>query len=415
MSLAADRAVAIGPAPAADSYLSIPTHHRRRARERRRRGPSRLRLLSENAAFAAACDDAGLVVRRPAGRRHRADGIEDRGAAAHGEARRADRARRDAGRSVRRRRRARAIERVGFPALVKASAGGGGKGMRACATPARSTAIQAARREAAAAFGDGTLYVERLIERPHHVEVQVFARRPRQRRAPLRARVLGAAAASEGHRREPVAALTPALRAQITEAAVAAARAAAYRNAGTVEFLVDLSRRATAVLLPRDEHAAAGRASASPSRSPASIWCARSCSSRRASRCRGASEIAPARPRDRGARLRRGSGPVGSCRRPDRCCSIASRACPGVRIDSGVAKATRSRCTTIRCSPRSSRRPKRATLAIARLIAALRDFPILGIRTNIPFLLRILEHPQFSRRHDRHWLSRSRRRGARRR
>ena len=70
-----------------------------------------------------------------------------------------------------------AVERVGLPALVKASAGGGGKGMRARARRGRqpSRSIQAARREAQAAFGDGTLYVERLIERPHHVEVQVFA------------------------------------------------------------------------------------------------------------------------------------------------------------------------------------------------------------------------------------------------
>ena len=69
----------------------------------------------------------------------------------------------------------RAVVRVGLPALVKASAGGGGKGMRHVRSPDEiADAVEAARREALAAFGDGTLYVERLIERPKHIEVQIF-------------------------------------------------------------------------------------------------------------------------------------------------------------------------------------------------------------------------------------------------
>ena len=70
-----------------------------------------------------------------------------------------------------------AVERIGLPALVKPSAGGGGIGMKTVrSTPETSTsAVQRARREAQAAFGDGTLYVERLVERPRHVEIQVFA------------------------------------------------------------------------------------------------------------------------------------------------------------------------------------------------------------------------------------------------
>jgi acetyl/propionyl-CoA carboxylase alpha subunit len=69
----------------------------------------------------------------------------------------------------------RAVDRVGLPALVKAAAGGGGKGMRLVrAVDEVVDAVQAARREAIAAFGDGTLYVERLIERPRHIEVQIF-------------------------------------------------------------------------------------------------------------------------------------------------------------------------------------------------------------------------------------------------
>ena len=140
-----------------------------------------------------------------------------------------------------------AVERVGLPALVKASAGGGGKGMRARARRSGRCveAIQAARREATAAFGDGTLYVERLVER----------------RATSRCRCSPTTTAHVVHLFErecsvqrrhqkvieesPSPALTPALRARMTDAAVAAARAAGYRNAGTVEFLVDGSTTAT--------------------------------------------------------------------------------------------------------------------------------------------------------------------------
>ncbi len=117
---------------------------------------------------------AGL--RRSAGRRHRADGIEDRRATRW--------CRRPACRSCPARRPtisptwafAQAIERVGLPVLIKASAGGGGKGMRHVHDAGEiDESIQAARREATAAFGDGTLYVERLVAHPRHVEVQIFA------------------------------------------------------------------------------------------------------------------------------------------------------------------------------------------------------------------------------------------------
>ncbi len=134
-----------------------------------------------------------------------------------------------------------AVERVGLPVLIKASAGGGGKGMRTSAIPARSARpLQAARREASAAFGDGTLYVERLIERPRHVEVQVFADAHGRIDSPVRARVLGPAPASEGHRGEPVAgADAAAARAHDRRGRSRPRAAPDYRNAGTIEFLLD--------------------------------------------------------------------------------------------------------------------------------------------------------------------------------
>ena len=83
-----------------------------------------------------------------------------------------------------------AAERVGFPVLVKASAGGGGKGMRVVRDhDSAGTLVPAARREAIAAFGDGTLYVERLIERPRHIEVQIFGDTHGNVVPPVRARV----------------------------------------------------------------------------------------------------------------------------------------------------------------------------------------------------------------------------------
>jgi acetyl/propionyl-CoA carboxylase alpha subunit len=133
-----------------------------------------------------------------------------------------------------------AVERVGRPALVKPSEGGGGIGMRVVSRESDAVAeIQAARRAAEHAFGDGTLYVERLIERPRHVEIQVFADAHDacvslfERECSLQRRHQKVVEES------PSPVMTPELRRHMGEAAVAAARAAGYRNAGTVEFLVE--------------------------------------------------------------------------------------------------------------------------------------------------------------------------------
>src|SRR4051812_25131155 len=165
-ALAADRAVSIGPARATDSYLSIPRIiDAARATQADTIHPG-YGFLSENAAFAEACARAGITfVGPPASVIARMGSkIEARRLAAGagvpvvpGET---PDDQSDEG--IRR-----AVERVGFPALIKASAGGGGKGMRTVREPGEVTdAVQAARREATAAFGDGTLYVERLVATP---------------------------------------------------------------------------------------------------------------------------------------------------------------------------------------------------------------------------------------------------------
>ncbi|MGI8687727.1 MAG: biotin/lipoyl-containing protein, partial [Thermomicrobiales bacterium] len=131
-------------------------------------------------------------------------------------------------------------ERIGFPLLINAVAGGGGRGMREVHDSADfADALAAARRTAHRAFGDDRMMLERLILRPHHVEVQVFAD------AHGNVISLGERDCSIQRRHQkvieesPAPAVTPALRKQLGDAAVAAARIAGYVNAGTVEFLLD--------------------------------------------------------------------------------------------------------------------------------------------------------------------------------
>ena len=133
-----------------------------------------------------------------------------------------------------------APEEVGFPLLVKAAAGGGGRGMRVVRSPAElDDALAAAEREAEGAFGDGTLYCERYLERPRHVEVQLLA----DARGTVLA--LGERDCSVQRRHQkvleesPAPHLSPALRSALHEAAVTFGRAVGYRSAGTVEFVLD--------------------------------------------------------------------------------------------------------------------------------------------------------------------------------
>jgi acetyl/propionyl-CoA carboxylase alpha subunit len=128
---------------------------------------------------------------------------------------------------------------VGFPLLVKAAAGGGGRGMRVVRSAAElDEALAAAEREAAGAFGDGTLYCERFLERPRHVEVQVLAD------AHDGVVALGERDCSVQRRHQkvleeaPAPGIDTATRARLHEAAVAFARAVGYRGAGTVEFVL---------------------------------------------------------------------------------------------------------------------------------------------------------------------------------
>jgi acetyl-CoA carboxylase biotin carboxylase subunit len=135
-------------------------------------------------------------------------------------------------------------ERIGFPIMVKAVAGGGGKGMRAVhAADALPSAIRAARSEAGSAFGDAAIYLERYLERPRHVEVQLLA----DQHGTVRAFVERECSIQRRHQKvieeTPSPAVTPELRSRMASAAAAIAASVGYTNAGTIEFLLDESGR----------------------------------------------------------------------------------------------------------------------------------------------------------------------------
>ncbi len=235
----ADAAVPLGPSPAAASYLHIPAI----VAAAQRAGADAVHpgygFLAESADFARACAAAGLLFIGPPpaaiatmGDKRAARALAERAGVAvipgfdGGE-------QTDEGF-------ARAVERLGYPIMVKAAAGGGGKGMRLVAQPGElPEALAAARREATAAFGAGDLLLERALGRPRHVEIQLLADQHG------RVLHLGERECSIQRRHQkvieeaPSPIMTPALRDRMGAAAVALARAAGYVGAGTAEFLLD--------------------------------------------------------------------------------------------------------------------------------------------------------------------------------
>jgi len=274
----ADEAYLLGPAEPAASYLN----QERLLEVARQAGCEAVHpgygFLSENAAFARRCEDAGLVFIGPPaqaiacmGDKLRARELMSRAGvpvvpgsdipgrdarpsgAPRSSARGSGAQRSDAqGKGVQGRSAPghdgsaalaeleRAAQAMRFPVLIKAAVGGGGKGMRVVHRAQDfQRAAEAARGEAENAFGNGTLYLEKYLERPRHVELQIFADAHGntvqlfERECSIQRR----------HQKiveeAPSAALTPRLRKRMGEAAVAAARAVGYRGAGTVEFLLD--------------------------------------------------------------------------------------------------------------------------------------------------------------------------------
>jgi len=236
-ALRADEAIEIGPASAAESYLDIA----RLLAAAKQSGAGAIHpgygFLAENAAFARAVVEAGLVFIGPS-----PEAID-----AMGDKTRARERMTSAGIPVvpgsdpvaSAEEALAAAQEIGFPVMLKAAAGGGGKGMHRVSDPADLTAsFERATREAAGAFGDGRVYVERYLENPRHIEFQIVADTERTIH-------LGERECSIQRRHQklieeaPSAAVDAALRKQMGDVAVRVAEAVDYRGVGTVEFLVE--------------------------------------------------------------------------------------------------------------------------------------------------------------------------------
>jgi len=236
---AADEAIAIGPAPAAQSYLNVEHIIAAAQATNAECIHPGYGFLSENAGFAERCLESGFAFVGPPPEAIRAMGLKDRAKALmekagvpvvpgyHGDMQEPKFLSRKA-------------YEIGYPVLIKATAGGGGKGMRKVERYADfEEALAAAQREALSAFGDARVLIEKYVSHPRHVELQVFGDRHGN------VIHLGERDCSLQRRHQkvieeaPAPGMSEALRAKMGAAAVAAAKAVGYQGAGTVEFIAD--------------------------------------------------------------------------------------------------------------------------------------------------------------------------------
>ena len=387
----ADEAHAIGPAPATESYLVID----RLVAVARRTGADAVHpgygFLAENAGFAEACRAAGLVFvgPPPAAIARMGDKTAARRAAVEagvpivpgtpdpvGSDAEAHRAARD----------------LGFPVMIKAARGGGGKGMRIVSIPGElESALRLARSEAAAAFGDGAVYLEKAIVEPRHVEIQVLADAHGQ------ILHLGERECSIQRRHQklveesPSPAVDGALRAEMGGAACRLLASAGYRNAGTVEFLLDAGGRfyflevntrlqvehpvtelVTGIDLVREQLrlAAGEKLGYSQADVAARGW---------AIECRISAE-------DPAAGFIPSPGRIATWRPP---------AGPWVRLDSGVYEGGE---VSLHYDPLMAKLivwGRDRGEAVRRMRRALGEFGVTGVRTTIPFHRAVMQHPDF--------------------
>ena len=395
----AEEAYLVGPGPASESYLRQDNLLRAAHLARADAIHPGYGFLSENATFAQACVDAGLTFVGPPAEVIRLLG--DKSAAKRtmeaagvpvvpgftDDSASAERLQAEA-------------TRIGTPLVIKAAAGGGGRGMRVVRDlHAFGALVDEARREAQAAFGDDRVLLERYIERPRHVEFQIFGDSHGnvvhlfERECSIQRRHQKIVEES------PSPILTPEIRAKMADAAVRAGAAAGYVNAGTVEFLLEerpdgshnfyflevntrlqVEHPVTELITGLDLvqlqlQIAAG--------APLPFTQQQISSSGHAIEVRIYAEDAAAGFLPSVGRLAQWIAPVG----------------PGIRVDSGVERGSE-------VSPYYD--PMLAKLivygtnrdqALARLEQALLAFPVLGVRTNIAYLLAICRHPEFRAGH----------------
>jgi acetyl-CoA carboxylase biotin carboxylase subunit len=380
----------IGPSPSRESYLVV----ERILDAARKHNVDAIHpgygFLSERAYFAKACADAGIIFIGPP-----PDAIDAMGEKTH----------------ARKRMMAAGVpvvpgtdgpvddetaiafaKKVGLPVMVKAAAGGGGKGMRKVTREEDlAAAVAGARREAKAAFNDDTIYVEKFLDQPRHVEIQVFCDQHGN------AHYLFERECSIQRRNQKIIEEAPSpvvdaeMRARMGEIAVKGARAVGYVNAGTMEFLVDSSRNFYFLEMNtrlQVEH-------------PVTEWVT-------GFDLVGAQlDVAEGRPLPWGeqpqaprgwameARVYAEDPAQGFLPQPGRIVDLRVPGGPGVRDDTGVyagCEVTPFYDPMIaKLSVHGANRPA----AIRKLVRALREYTVNGINTNIAYLCRILEHPAF--------------------
>jgi len=389
----ADQAIAIGSAPARQSYLSIETIVGAALRAGAEAIHPGYGFLSENWRFAEACRQAGLIFVGPsvdairsmgdkteARRRMAAAGVPvlpgSDGTVSDGDAA------------------ARVAAEVGFPLLLKAAGGGGGIGMTRVTRPSDLPgALTAVQRRAEAAFGNPAIYIERYAERARHVEVQIFGDAEgrvvhlHERECSIQRRHQKLVEES------PAPGLSPGLKERLTRAAVDGARAIGYVNAGTMEFLVEesgdfwflemntrlqvehpVTEEVTGLDIVTAQLRVAGCAPLP--------W--------------GQGEIA-----QRGAAIECRIYAEDPARNflpsPGTIAALALPEGEGIRVESGIVAGSE---VSVHYDPLLLKLVTQGTTrdeAVERMAGALDACVIEGVRTTVPFLRRVMAHPQFKR------------------
>jgi acetyl-CoA carboxylase biotin carboxylase subunit len=386
----ADEAYLVGPAPARESYLNVT----KILEVARSCGAEAIHpgygFLSENARFARACAEAGIKFIGPPPSAMELMGSKTRARTAMqaagvpmvpGSAR---------GLSV-----SEAEEmaaKVGFPVMIKAAAGGGGKGMRLVKTPAElKPSFETAQSEALRSFNDGEIYVEKFIENPRHIEIQVLADEHGN------VVYLGERECSVQRRHQKVIEEAPSaiidedMRQRMGAVAVQAAKSAGYTNAGTIEFLVDAQRNFYFLEMNTRLQVEHPVTELVTGLDLVHLQLRIACG-----------EKLPFRQQDVSLR-----GHAIECRiyaedpennffpSPGKITKLSRPSGPGVREDSGVYQGW---TVPLDYDPMLSKLIVHAAdrvTAIARMRRALDEYFVGGIKTNLPLFRRILEHPDF--------------------
>lgn len=387
----ADEAVLIGPAPASESYLVIDKIIAAAQKTGAEAVHPGYGFLSENPDFAEACEKSDIIFIGPSARSMRLMGSKTS----------ARKTMDTVGvpivpgtiHPITRDEEAWSIARkIGFPIMVKAAAGGGGKGLRRADSEAEmESALRTARSEALNAFKDDSIYIEKYLDCPRHIEIQILADAGGQ------VVYLGERECSIQRRHQKVIEETPstfiddAIRKKMGETAVAVARAAHYVNAGTVEFLVDSKRNFYFLEMNtrlQVEH-------------PITEWVTG------IDLVKEQFAIAAGEPLRYAQHQIQPRGAAIECRiyaedpynhfypSPGRLLLIGRPAGPGVRVDSGAYEGWDVPLEYDPLIAKVSTWGATRVEALTRLHRALTEYELAGIKTGIPFYQGILRHPDF--------------------